>query len=133
MFPRCVQSISLRDRYDRDLGLVEIERVERDLVFGLFTPGPDYPQVESLFAQYVEAANDQLLSTIAQLDERISAMGLRLHTADGTTMPEIYDVQIGDGVITFRTCTATDPSLSPDAASLTNLPVDAIRPEAPTG
>ncbi len=127
------QAFSLWDRQDRDLGRVVVERVERDLVFGRFTPGTAYPHVERLFAEYVEAANDQLLSIIARLDERISELGLRLHSPDGTTVPEIYDVQVGDGVITFRTRTAAGTSPSADAASLTSLPGEAARPEAPTG
>lgn len=130
---RSAQPISLKDKQDRDLGRVVFERVEHDLVFGRFTPGPAYPQVERLFAEYVAAANDQLLSTVAELDERIGALGLRLQSADGAAVPAIYDVQIGDGVITFRTRPTADGSPFSDAAPLTSLPGAATRRAAPTG
>jgi len=128
---RPAQVFSLRDRQDRDLGQVAIERVESDLVYGRFTSGPDYAQVERFFADYVVAANDQLLRTIADLDERIGALGLRLHSADGAAVPAIYDVQIGDGVINFRTRPVAERSPSPDTALLTSLPGAGTRPEAP--
>jgi hypothetical protein len=124
---------SLRDRQDRDLGKVAIERVESDLVFGRFTPGPDYPQVERLFSEYVEAANDQLLGTVAELDVRIGILALRLYQAGGAGVPAIYDVQIGDGVITFRTRPAAEGAPAHDTASLTSLPGTSARPQAPTG
>jgi hypothetical protein len=113
--------VSLRDRQGHDLGRVVIERVEGDLVFGRFTPGPDFPQVERLFSEYVESANDQLLSIVAGLDERFGALGLRLHSPDAAALPAIHDVQIGEGVITFRTRPAADGSPSPDTASLWSL------------
>jgi hypothetical protein len=125
------QTLSLRDGQNRDFGQVAIERVEHDLVFGRFTPGPDYPQVEALFAEYVVAANDQLLSAVAELDERIGALGLCLRPADGAAVPAIYDVQIGDGIINFRTRPATDDSPAPGTPALTSLPSDGTRPEAP--
>jgi hypothetical protein len=123
--------VSLRDRQGRDLGRVVIERVEGDLVFGRFTPGPDYPQVERLFSEYVEAANDQLLSIVAELDERIGALGLRLHSPDAAALPAIHDVQIGEGIITFRTRPAADGSSAADTASLGRLPSAATHTDAP--
>jgi len=130
---RHLQPISLQDKQDRDLGRVVIERVEHDVVFGRFTPGPAYPQVERLFAEYVDAANDQLLGSVAELDERIGALGLRLHSADGAAVPVIYDVQVGDGVITFRTRPAADGSPFRDTAPRTSVAGAGVRPEAPTG
>jgi hypothetical protein len=130
---RPAQVASLRDGQDRDLGRVAIERVQGDLVFGQFTPGPGFPQVERLFAAYVEAANEQLLSTVGEVDERIGALGLRLHAPDRTALPAIYDVQIGEGVITFRTRSANDDAPLGDTASRANLPATAVRSDAPTG
>jgi hypothetical protein len=129
---RNVQPLFLRDGQERDLGQVVIGRVERDLVLGLLTPGPAYPQVERRFAEYVRAANDQLLSTVAELDERSGALGLRRHSLNEAAVPAIYDVQIGDGVITFRTRPAADESRLPDVASLTSLADAATRPGTPT-
>ena len=96
------QRLYLRDGQNRHLGDVSIDRIEGDLVFGGFTPGPDYAGVQSLFAEYVETANQQLLHLIGELDEAISRLGLRLDSPDGAELPSICDVQIGEGVINFR-------------------------------
>jgi hypothetical protein len=97
------QALSLRDRQDRDLGHVVIEQLKDDLVFGRFSPGKDFPAVEQLFADYVECANEQLLSHVGELDARIAALVLRLCADEDASLPSIFDVQIGAGVITFRT------------------------------
>jgi hypothetical protein len=97
------QTFSLRDARDRELGRVEIDRTEGNVVFGRFTPGPDYAQVAPLFAEYVEAANDQLLGVVGELARQIAALGLSLHAPNALPVPGISDVQIGDGIITFRT------------------------------
>src|SRR5262249_23035509 len=95
-------TVSLWDAQGRNLGQVVIDHVEDNLVFGQFTRGLDYPQVERLFADYVEAANEQLLSLVGVLDREISALGLHLRSSDEAGLPAIYDAQIGDGIITFR-------------------------------
>ena len=123
------QIVSLRDRQDHDLGRALIERIEGDLVFGQFTPGPDYPRVERLFAEYVEAANDQLLARVGELDEQISALGLRLQSVDVVGLPPIYDVQIGEGIITFRILPTADDRPASTASPMTNLPPAPARSE----
>jgi hypothetical protein len=125
------QSVSLRDREGRDLGRVAVTRVERDLVFGQFTPGADYPRAQRLFAEQVEAANDQLFSHVGELDEQIGGLGLRLHSAEGGTLPAIQDVQIGEGVITFRTEGGDSPA--PDTRSLPGVPAVPTGSDAPAG
>jgi hypothetical protein len=127
------QIVFLRDGQERDLGRVAVDRVERDLVFGQFMPGPDYPLVERVFAEYVEAANDQLLSRVGELDEQIGRLGLRLSSADGGAVPAIHDVQIGEGVITFRTDARGDDALSADTSSLRGLPSVPAGSDAPAG
>lgn len=97
------QSASLWDRQNRELGRVVIERVDGDLVFGQFTPGPHYTEVERLFAEYVEAANEQLLSRVGELDEAITVLDLHLRSAGRADLPAIHDVQIGPSRINFRT------------------------------
>jgi hypothetical protein len=97
------QQIWLSDRQGRDLGQIQIDRVQGDLVFGQFTPGSDYLQVQSLFTEYVEAANEQLLSLVGELDATIRKLGLRLRADNGCDLPGIDDVQIGEGIVTFRT------------------------------
>ena len=116
------QPISLKDKQDRDLGRVVIERVEHDLVSAGSRRDRRIRRSSRLFAEYVDAANDQLLSTVAELDGRIGALGLRLQSADGAAAPAIYDVQIGDGVITFRTRSAAEGSPFPDTVPVTSLP-----------
>jgi hypothetical protein len=58
--------------------------------------------VEHFFSEYVEAANQQLLSIVGELDATISTLGLHLRSTNGTTLPAIDDVQIGEGIVTFR-------------------------------
>ena len=102
------QRVFLVNGQGGDLGQVVIERTEGDLVFGRFTPGPAFSHVEPLFAEYVEAANQQLLSVVGDLDAKISALGLHLGSPEGTSLPAIYDIQIGAGIITFRIGSASE-------------------------
>jgi hypothetical protein len=98
------QVAHLRDGQNHLLGIVEIDQIDGDIVFGRFTPGSDYPGVASLFAEYVAAANEQVLSVVGELDQTIGALGLHLLSLpQGGSLPAIYDVQIGDGTISFRT------------------------------
>ncbi|MBI1917170.1 MAG: hypothetical protein HYS12_20895 [Planctomycetes bacterium] len=96
------QRLELLDGHRRTLGRVEIERVQGDLVFGRFTPAEDFVAVEGLFADYIEAANDQLLSAVADLDQTIASLGLSFRAEDGSDLVGIADVQIGEGTINFR-------------------------------
>lgn len=105
------QRLFLQDRQVRDLGIVTVTRVESNLVFGQFVAGGDYPAVAQLFAEYVEAANDQLFSVVGEMDTVIAGLGLHLHSPDGVSLPPIHDVQIGSGIITFRV------GACPDAAA----------------
>jgi len=107
------QSIALRDRQNQDLGQVVIDRIQNDLVFGRFTPAPAYGVVEHLFAEYVEAANGQLLSIVGELDLMIRGLGLHLQAPAGAVFPGIYDVQIGAGIITFRVESQGDSGTPP--------------------
>jgi hypothetical protein len=96
------QELCLIDGQGRELGKVQIDRIQGDLVFGRFTPSPAYAQVEPLFAEYVIAANEQLLGIVGELDEKIAGLNLRLGSAESGALPAIHDVQIGDGTITIR-------------------------------
>jgi hypothetical protein len=93
------QQITLRDGAGRAIGLVRVERLEGNVVFGGFTPGPCFATVAPLFADFIASANDQLFSVVAELDEKIAALGLAL---EGAGAPAIEDVQIGDETISFR-------------------------------
>jgi hypothetical protein len=102
MLLRPEQPLTLWDAHEQCLGRVVIDRIEGNLVFGQFRPEPNYARVQSLFADYIEAANEQLLSIVGELDEAIAALRLHLRAADGSDLPAIHDVQIGAGRITFR-------------------------------
>jgi hypothetical protein len=125
------QEVSLRDREGRDLGTVRVDRIQGDLVFGRFTPGAAYTDVEPLFAEYIAAANDQLLGIVGELDERIARLNLHLRSASPGAMPAIHDVQIGDGTITFRTRSVLKSPNGP-AGVATHLPEGMLRPDART-
>lgn len=102
MFPQLKGPLLLLDGQDREVGQVLVDRIRNGVVFGQFTPGPAFAPVERLFADYVEAANEQLLNLVGDLDREIAALRLRLQSAEVVDLPDIYDVQIGEGVITFR-------------------------------
>ncbi len=124
------QVLTLGDRQNRELGQVVVDRLEGNLVFGRFSPGASYPEVERLFAEYIEAANEQLLSVVGELDAAIDALGLHLRSPDNASgLPAIYDVQIGDGIITFRIRgQASDPQPL-DGAGVVPLPAPAVPPD----
>jgi hypothetical protein len=126
------QSVTLRDGRNRELGRVAIDRVEGDLVFGRFTPVSHYREVEGLFAEYIEAANEQLLSLVGELDEAIAALGLHLHASGRADLPAIYDVQIGAGGINFRIRPPQGDGQAPDQAGAAGPPLSAARPETHT-
>jgi hypothetical protein len=96
------QEFSLIDGQGRDLGKVQINRIQGDLVLGRFTPGPAYGQVQSLFAEYVAAANEQLLGMVGEVDEKIGRLNLQLYSAERRAFAGMKDVQIGNGTITFH-------------------------------
>jgi hypothetical protein len=93
---------SLKDQQAHDFGRIVINRIEGDLVVGSFDAGHDFPTVAHLFEEYVDAANEQLLSVVGDLDAIIAKLGLRLEGRNRADLPAIHDVQIGEGTITFR-------------------------------
>jgi hypothetical protein len=123
------QAVSLWDGRNRELGRVIIDRIDGDLVFGRFTPGPHYPEVERLFAEYIEAANEQVLSIVGELDEAIAALGLHLRSPGKADLPAIHDVQIGAGGINFRIRPRHGDGQAPDQAGAPGLPLSTTRPE----
>src|SRR5438105_13097441 len=102
-----------------------VDRMEGNLVLGQFMAGPDYPAVERLFADYVEAANEQLLSIVGELDACIQQLGLHLRCPGAATLPAIDDVQIGLGRINFR--------LRPDKTAPTGMTPGVALPATPVG
>jgi len=123
------QELSLIDGQGHDLGKVHIDRIQDDLIFGRFTPGPVYAQIEPLFAEYVAAADEQLLGTVGELDEKIARLNLRLHSAEPGALPAIHDVQIGNSTITFRIRPRLSPTNGP-AGVAADVPEDMLRSDA---
>ena len=97
------QVVHLVDRQDQQLGQIEIERREEELIFGRFVPGPAFATVQHFFQEFEEAVNLQALSVIDELDTAIAALGLHVQSPRDSQHIEAHDVQIwSDGSITCR-------------------------------
>lgn len=96
------QIIELLDGQDHLLGEVLVEEIQGNLVLGTIAPKPDFARVEPLFTEFVEAANQQLLYRVDELDSAIAALGLRLRLSDGVPLQDLYDLQIADYNVSFR-------------------------------
>ena len=96
------QAVALVDAQQKQLGQVEIERREGDLLLGRFLPGPGFATVARLFRDFEEAANGQSLGVVERLDAAIAALGLTLRLS-GSRSVDVRDVQIwSDGGFTCR-------------------------------
>jgi hypothetical protein len=96
-------SVDLVDTEQRQLGQMRIERQEEDLLYGMFTPGPAFPNVEPLFHEFEAAVEVQALHVVETLDAAIAALGLHLQWPDTREPITVQDVQIwSDGTITCR-------------------------------
>jgi hypothetical protein len=97
--------VILLDAQQRQLGQIEVERTEGDLLFGKFLPEPAFAAVARLFRDFEEAADCQALAVVDKLDAAIVALGLTLRFPDGSRSVNLSDVQIWtDGGITCRMC-----------------------------
>ena len=102
------QVVLLVDRQGQQIGQIEIERREEDLIVGRFSPGPAFSAVQHFFQEFEEAANLQALSVIDELDTAIAALGLQVQTPGDQQRLAAHDVQIwSDGSITCRVSRAT--------------------------
>ena len=102
------QVVQLVDRQGQQIGHIEIERREENLIFGRFVPGPAFSTVQPLFQEFEEAVNLQALSVIDEFDTALAALGLHLQTPGDLQCIEAHDVQIwSDGSITCRVGSAT--------------------------
>ena len=117
--------VHLVDRQGEQMGEIEIERREENLIFGRFIPGPAFSTVRQLFQEFEEAVNLQALSVIDELDTAITALGLHLQTPRDSQRLEVHDVQIwSDGSITCRVGSATLSAQDKDLES--RQPVQAL-------
>src|SRR5712691_11414493 len=98
-------SVNLVDTEQRQLGQMQIEQQEEDLLWGTFMPGPAFPSVEQLFHEFEAAVEVQALHVIEPLDAAIAALGLHLQRCNVRESIAVQDVQIwSDGTITCRLC-----------------------------
>lgn len=119
------QIVHLVDRQGQQIGQIEIERREENLIFGRFVPGPAFSTVQPLFQEFEEAVNLQALSMVDELDTAIAALGLHVQTPGALQRIEAHDVQIwSDGSVTYRVGGATLSAKDKDLES--RQPVRAV-------
>jgi hypothetical protein len=95
--------VDLVDTEQRQLGQMQIELQEENLLCGTFVPGPAFASVAQLFHEFEAAVEVQALHVIETLDAAIAALGLHLQGPDAREPIAIHDVQIwSDGTITCR-------------------------------
>jgi hypothetical protein len=129
------QVMHLIDWQGQQLGHIEIERGEDNLIYGRFIPSPAFSAVQPLFQEFEEAVNLQALSVIDELDRAIEALGLQVYVPGDPQGIAAHDVQIwSDGSITCRvrdaTVSAQDKGVesrqprqtAEESSSLTNRP-----------
>lgn len=110
MQPKPGQALELMDAGGRHLGRMTLAGGTDGLLEGTFSPGPDYPAVESLFRAFEEAAEAQALSAVDRLDAKIADLSLQLRSQDGAVQFPIHDVQIWvDGAMTCRVTAPESP------------------------
>jgi hypothetical protein len=102
------QVVQLVDQKGQQIGQIEIERREENLIFGRFVPGPAFATVRPLFQKFEEAVNLQALSMVDELDTTIAALALHVQLPGGSQCVEAHDIQIwSDGSVTYRVSGAT--------------------------
>lgn len=107
------QALQLTDGQRRNIGEVQIDSQEDQLLTGEFAPGPDFSRVEELFQQFEEAVNVQALGVVDRLGEQIAALGLQLYSPEQRQSVKIHDVQLwSDGGFSCQ--------LTPDAGQPVN-------------
>ncbi len=118
------QVIQLIDRQGHQIGQIEIERREENLIFGRFVPDSAFSTMQHLFQEFEEAVDAQALSVVDELDTAIATLGLHLNMPGDSQCLEAHDVQIWrDGSISCRvesTTESTTVTTTPSALSLPN-------------
>jgi hypothetical protein len=103
MSQRIGQIVELVDVKQQQIGQMQIERQEENVLYGTFVPGPAFSKVKQLFHDFEAAVDVQALHVINTLDAAIAALGLHLRWSDAVEPIAIQDVQIwSDGSITCR-------------------------------
>ncbi|MCI0637929.1 MAG: hypothetical protein L0Y70_02575 [Gemmataceae bacterium] len=100
--PQPGQKYSLLDSNYALIGEVAIQMHKNGWYFGAFTSAPGFEKVKALFEEHTEIVNDQVLSLIDDVEQKIAALGLHLLVDGGGRVPPICDVQIGNNSINFH-------------------------------
>ena len=82
------------------IGQLEVAEKTSDLLLGTFSPAPGYEKVRSLFQEFADLVDHQVLSLLDDLEERIGR--LRIYgRCDGHLIP-LYDIQIFGSAASVR-------------------------------
>ncbi|HPM80464.1 MAG TPA: hypothetical protein PLF81_07170 [Candidatus Anammoximicrobium sp.] len=88
------QAVYLTDLQGRSLGQLSIDRIERDRLFGRFTPTAEFESVRPLFDELEAAVNEQLFHEADRLSGAIDQLGLQLAGSGATDQLTVCDVQV---------------------------------------
>jgi hypothetical protein len=117
------QKLLLVDAQQRILGDVEVEQLDAPLLLARFAPRPQFAAVAQLFRNWEEAADQQSLSVLDQLDTGIAELGLQLIPPYHAAGWAIHDVQIwGDGAMS---CQVAAPASTKENGSVPTLETEA--------
>ena len=102
MIATAIATDTLRTASGLCIGWFVAEERDGEYIRGTFTPGPDFPAVETLFHEFEELVNDQVLSLTDRAMAEIDRLGITVVSPVGRTV-EVHDVQLySDGVGSYR-------------------------------
>ena len=85
------------------MGEVTVTSSKGSLVFGSFSPAPNFRPYEQLFKEFERAANDQLFVEVDRLERKIAQLGFFvIGPFPQEDRLEIEDLQIMGGDLSFR-------------------------------
>ena len=87
-------TVALRDKAGEPLGQLTVEECRYGAWCGTFAPASGYARVRDLFVEWTRLVNDQCLSLVDALDDKISTIGISAFR-DDAPLP-VSDVQIYD-------------------------------------
>jgi hypothetical protein len=87
-------TVALRDKAGKPLGELTVRECRYGAWCGLFVPASGYARVRDLFVEWTRLVNDQCLSLVDTLDEKISTIGISAFR--GSEHLPVSDVQIYD-------------------------------------
>jgi len=87
-------TVALRDKTGEPLGELTVQECRYGAWCGTFAPASGYARVRDLFVEWTRLVNDQCLSLVDTLDEKISTIGISVFR--GSEHLPVSDVQIYD-------------------------------------